>query len=356
MKRSINKYKELTGNHSRVSLPMRFMFGMAFMALTWMMGSLQANAQLQVPAIPSNTQLSNQYEYSAEYIYRVNLGGSWLEDGTIIASVEGQIRGAQSASVLFPPTGIIEFKVRVFSNDASGDTIRFRYYDIFNSRIYDITEFELFTGDNVPDYYSPTILNAYCGDPGIATGLLPEDQSTDLDAVVDFFWQPSVNTLKYSLFLWKEGDVVPATPRVDNIFGTSTRVYNLEYGQNYHWFILSKNQCLQDTSVTQTFTVRELPDLIMTGFSAEDTVLSATRFEVSFTVQNRGPGTASGRSWYDAFYLSSDNVLSGDDHLLGQLEMKPVPRPRQQLQSIHYPLHPYWICRTLFPHWHDGPG
>ena len=97
-----------------------------------LMVALTAFSQFKVPAIPSNTQFSNQYEYSAEYIYRVSLDADYLEDGTIIAYVDGKIRGAQSASVLFPPTGLIEYKVRIFSNTASGDTIRFRYYDVFD--------------------------------------------------------------------------------------------------------------------------------------------------------------------------------------------------------------------------------
>lgn len=300
--------------------------------LTWMCSAFPVLAQLQVPAIPSNTQLSNQYEYDAEYIYRVSYEGSYLEDGTLIAYVNGQLRGAQSASVLFPPTGNMVYSVRVFSNNPSGDTITFRYYDVFHGKVYEIIEKELFGADHVPDYYSPTQLHAACVQPGQPAGLLPDDGAGDQNATLDFFWQPSENALFYSLYLWKDGDPEPATPHVNNIYGTSTRVYNLTYGTTYHWFIRSVNQCLQNTSVTHTFTVRQLPDLIMPEISAPETVLSATPFELNYTVKNQGPGSTFAATWYDAFFISADNSLSGDDQFLGQTERKNQLEPDSSYQ------------------------
>ncbi len=320
-------------NHRIYNIINRFKGVILISALALAIGPFTANAQLQVPAIPSNTQLSNQYEYSSEYIYRINLSGGWLEDGTIIAYVDGELRGAQSASLLFPPTGLFEYKVRVFSNSSSGDSVSFKYYDVFNGKVYEIEEKEYFTADNVPDYYSPTTLNAYCGDPGQATGLLPGDGSTGLEATVDFFWEPSGNTLHYNLFLWKDGESVPGTPYRSNIYGSSARIYNLEYSSTYHWFIQSLNQCKQVNSPTQSLSIRELPDLLMTGVTGPDTVFSATDFEVDFTVLNQGPGSVSGGSWYDAFYLSSDNTLSGEDRLLGQLERSQVLKADSSYES-----------------------
>jgi hypothetical protein len=335
MKRRIHQLNGLSGKHSLIRLPFNFFQSLALFALAWAGSAFPAHAQLQVPAIPSNTKLSNQYEYSSEYIYRVNLDGSFLEDGTLIAYVDGKLRGAQSASVLFPPTGEFEYKVRVFSNNATGDTVTFMYYDVFNGKIFEIVEHELFMADNVPDYNSPTVLNAECGTPGRATGLLPVDQAGGQDATLDFFWQPSDNTLHYGLYLWKEGDPVPASPYANNIYNTSVRVYNLAYGTTYKWFVLSANQCLQDSSVIQTFTVRQLPDLVMTGFTGPDTVLSATSFDVDFTVLNQGPGTATGTYWYNAFFLSADNNLSGDDRYLGQVQRSQALEPDSSfMQSL----------------------
>lgn len=299
----------------------------------------ELSAQLKVPAIPSNEQFSSQFEYSSEYAYRVNLEGAYLEDGTIVAYVDGKIRGAQSASVLFPPTSEYVYKVRVFSNDPSGETVTFRYYDVFNEKIYDIIEEEVFTADNVPDFYAPTVLNAVCGEPGVASGLLPGDHSADLEATTDFFWQPAGNALFYRLYLWKDGETEPVDPFRDNISGTSTRVYNLTYGATYHWYVESVNQCLSDTSVHQLFTVRELPDLVISGVTLPDTVLSSTTYEVSYTVTNQGAGATSGKAWYDAFYLSEDNSFEWSDPYLGQvLRKQPLAADSSYTHSIEVTL------------------
>ncbi|MDF1571239.1 MAG: CARDB domain-containing protein [Bacteroidales bacterium] len=279
-------------------------------------------AQLKVPAIPSNEQFSSQFEYSSEIAYRVNLEGNYLEDGTIVAYVNGHIRGAQSASVLFPPTGAYSYKVRVFSNDPTGETITFRYYDVFDEKIYDIVEQEPFVADQVPDFYNPTVLNAVCGEPGVATGLLPVDQSAGQEASLNLFWQPAGNALYYRLYLWKEGDPEPATPYRNNISGTSTWASNLTYGATYHWYIESVNQCLQDTSVHQEFTVRNLPDLTIRAVEATDTMFSSTAFDISYTISNHGAGGTSAKTWYDAFYLSSDNSFEWSDLYLGQVLRK----------------------------------
>jgi hypothetical protein len=298
--------------------PRRLSATLLLAVLFWFAGPLPAPAQLQVPAIPSNSQLANQYEYSAEYAYRVDLDGSFLESGTIIAYVGDQIRGAQSAAEMFTPTGAYVYKVRLHSNSQSGETVTFRYFDIFDEKVYEITESATFTADAVPDYYSPTVLSAVCGVPGKAGGLLPEDGAVDRNATLDLYWQPADNTLFYSLYLWKEGDPEPATPRNTNISGTSIRVSGLTYGATYHWCIVSANQCLQDTSVTHTFTVRNLPDLVVGGMTATDTILSATDFDVQFTVTNQGAGATPATTWYDAVYLSEDQNYSGSDRLLKQ--------------------------------------
>lgn len=286
-----------------------------------------AIAQLKVPAIPSNEQFSSQFEYSSEYALRVNLDGAYLEDGTIVAYVDGQIRGAQSASVLFPPTGAYAYKVRVFSNEPAGDTVTFRYFDVFDEKIYEIVETEVFEADQVPDFYAPMVLNAVCGAPGVASGLLPVDLASKQEASFSLYWQPAGNALFYRLFLWKEGEPEPAIPYRDNISGTSTWVSNLTYGATYHWYVASVNQCLQDTSIHQSFTVRNLPDLTIDIADAPDTILSSTAFEIFYTVTNQGAGSTSGKTWYDAFYLSSDNSFEWSDLSLGQVLRKESLEP-----------------------------
>ncbi len=290
-----------------------------FIFLLWLMLPVTLFGQFSLPAISSNDQLSKTFEYSAEYVYRVKLGSNYLEDGTLIAYTDGQMRGAQTASVLFPPTNTMVFKVRIFSNAVREENITFRYYDVFNKKIYDITEKATFVADSVTDYYHPGLLNAYCGTVGKPTGLIPGDATANQDASDVLYWQPADNAVFYRLFLWKEGDSFPSGPYRDNIYGTHTGVSNLAYGSTYHWFVTSVNQCTQDTSAVNTFSVRELPDLMITEAHAPDTVVSATPFVVAYTVSNNGAGATAGNDWKDAFYLSSDTVLSSDDLLIDQV-------------------------------------
>ncbi len=283
------------------------------------------NAQVQLPAIPSNTQLSNSFDYDSEYIYQVNLSGSYLEDGAIIAYVDGKIRGAQTASVLFTPTNTMVYKVRLFSNSTSGEVITFKYFDVNGNKVYDITETQTFQADNVPDYNSPQTLNAYCGGVGKVGTLVPEDNTQDLDNSVSLYWEPASNATHYSVFLWKDGDFQPITAYRSNIYGTSSYASSLEYGATYHWYVESLNQCGSDVCVTQSFTVRDLPDLIVTSFTAPDTVISSSPFDVEFTVKNLGLGdTRTGHSWYNAVYASTDNSFSGDDKLIGKVAFSRV--------------------------------
>jgi len=310
----INKNKR-TDRMIRLSkhLLMLTLFGIILMQGT-------VSAQVQLPAIPSNTQMSNSFEYNSEYVYRVDLNGTYLEDGAIIAYVDGKIRGAQTASVLFTPTNTMVYKIRLFSNSASGEVITFKYFDVNNNKVYDITETQTFQADNVPDYNNPQTLSAYCGTVGKAGSLVPADNSVDVDNAFTFYWEPSENATHYSVFLWKEGDSEPAAAYRNNIYGTSTYVSGLEYGTTYHWYVRAFNQCGYENSDQQLFSVRELPDLVVTAVSVADTVLSLDPFDVEITVKNQGDGnTRAGHSWYNAVYVSTDNQFSSDDKLVGKV-------------------------------------
>jgi len=313
----MNKYNKY------IRMGKKTLINLHLMMLVLFAGFLQQEnmtAQVQLPAIPSNTQMSNIFEFNSEYVYRVNLDGTYLEDGAIIAYVDGKIRGAQTASVLFTPTNTVVYKIRLFSNSASGEVITFKYYDINNNKVYDITETQTFQADNVADYNNPQTLNAYCGVVGKPASLVPADGKTDLDNAFTFYWEPSENATNYSVFLWKDGDSEPAAAYRSNIYGTSAYVSGLEYGKSYHWYVRAFNQCGYEDSEQQMFTVRELPDLVVTAVSCADTVMSFDPFNVEITVKNQGNGdTRSGHTWYNAVYISSDNQYSSDDILIGKV-------------------------------------
>ena len=75
---------------------------------------MAVSAQLTLPAIPSNASLAKRFELSTEIIFRVKVGNTFLPSGALIAYINGEIRGAQTASVLYPPTGV---QWRGFAND-----------------------------------------------------------------------------------------------------------------------------------------------------------------------------------------------------------------------------------------------
>ena len=187
----------------------------ALVLLFWL--PIAVNAALTLPAIPSNSSLAKRFELSTEMVFRVKVGETYLTGGALIAYINGEIRGAQTASVKFPATGINVYKVLIFNDKTTGDNISFKYYDIFADKIYDITEIIEFVPNQVPDYANPGILTAFCKPIDIVTGLLPENGKENLNATLDLFWQPSSNTSYYKVYVWEDGTAVPTTPTYSNV-------------------------------------------------------------------------------------------------------------------------------------------
>jgi ACT domain-containing protein len=282
--------------------------------LIWL--PIAVNATLTLPAIPSNGSLAKRFELSTERIFRVKVGETYLPSGALIAYINGEIRGAQTASVNFPATGINVYKILVFNDKASGDSISFKYYDVFSDKIYDIKQKVEFIPNQIPDYANPSILTAYCKPITVVTGLLPENGKENLNATLDVFWQPSANTSYYKLFLWEDGLAVPTTPTYTNLNSTSVRLYNLKYGKVYHWKVGSVNDCSSVESTEQTFKIRQLPDLTVTEIQAPANIESGSNFNISFKIKNIGVGHTAGTQWNDLVYASTDATFSNDDRLL----------------------------------------
>ncbi|MDD4968723.1 MAG: CARDB domain-containing protein [Paludibacter sp.] len=166
--------------------------------------------------------------------------------------------------------------------------------------------------DNLAAFtYSGTV-GVECKPCNKVTGMMPVTGSDNLNsAYLDLYWQPSLNTRYYNLFLWEEGKPIPTNPYQSGIYGTSTRVNNLKSGNGYLWKIVSINECSAIESDVQTFLTKPLPDLIVTDILAPKEIESGSQFTVSFKVKNTGQtGTVSGQ-WMDAVYISTDSTLNG---------------------------------------------
>lgn len=294
-----------------------------------------ANAVLTLPAIPSNAYLASQFEYSTEQIYRVKIGETFLPSGALIAYINGEIRGAQTASVNFPATGQNVYKVLIFNDKPNTDNITFKFYDILSEKIYDITENIVFEANQVPDYANPVILTAFCKPIEKVSGLFPENGKENINQTTDLYWQPSPNTTYYNLYLWEDGTTMPSTPYISKIYNTSVRVYNLKYGVIYRWKVSSENDCSKVESAVQTFKVRQLPDLTVPEVQAPATIESGSNFTISFRIKNTGVGSTTGTQWYDAVYASADAVLSNDDRLLiTKINAKPLEADSSYVQTV----------------------
>jgi hypothetical protein len=274
------------------------------------------SADLILPAIPSNSNLAKRFELSTEMVFRVKAGETYLPSGALIAYIDGEIRGAQTASVKFPATGINVYKILIFNDKSTGDSIHFKYFDIFSEKIYEIRERIEFVPNLVPDYANPLILNAFCQQVEKVTGMIPENGKDNQNSTLDLYWQPSPDASYYNLFLWEYGVQVPVAPYLANLNGTTARLYNLSFGKSYNWKIVSVNGCSAVESGVQTFKIRQLPDLTVTNIQVPQNVESGSSFTVNFKVKNLGLGSTYSAQWIDAIYVSADATFSGDDILL----------------------------------------
>jgi len=144
------------------------------------------------------------------------------------------------------------------------------------------------------------------------TGMIPKTATDNLNSTyLDLYWQPSLNTRYYNLFLWEEGKTIPTNPYQSGIYGTSTRVYNLKSGNGYRWKIVSINECSSIESDVQTFITRPLPDLTVTDIQAPKEIESGSQFTVSFKVKNTGQTATVSGQWMDAVYISTDSTMNG---------------------------------------------
>jgi archaellum component FlaG (FlaF/FlaG flagellin family) len=97
-------------------------------------------------------------------------------------------------------------------------------------------------------------------------------------------------------------------------------VLPLQYGQSYRWKVrASLNGCSASESTVQQFTLRNLPDLIVTEISVPDTAYSEAPLAYRYKIKNNGLGTTGSIRWYDQVNLSEfSQLLLGTDYDAGR--------------------------------------
>jgi len=88
------------------------------------------------------------YSFNGQVTAVVFLGLDEVTIGTLGAFVDGTCRGFVDGS-FFPPTGKTVFTVICYSNQASGETLTFQYYDPSDDSFYDINETIEFVSDMI---------------------------------------------------------------------------------------------------------------------------------------------------------------------------------------------------------------
>ena len=157
--------------------------------------------------------------------------------------------------------------------------------------------------------------------PGPVLNMLPADGSIIPQPSVTFSWQPSVNANLYDLYVWKTGDPPSAQPIVANLSAVQYTSNNLNYATTYNWKLIAKNACsLQTQSNVQSFSVAELPDLIVNNILVPVNPSTGQQIEISWTVFNQGNNGTQNTNWFDVAYLSQDTILNTNvDTYLGGL-------------------------------------
>ncbi|MBL0007202.1 MAG: right-handed parallel beta-helix repeat-containing protein [Saprospiraceae bacterium] len=152
--------------------------------------------------------------------------------------------------------------------------------------------------------------------------MLPVHNAIDVDKTVNLSWSPAPNATKYDVYIWEVGDPEPISPQISDLAQINKNYSSVAYGQTYEWKVVAKNSCNQMVgSVTQVFTVRNLPDLVVDTVIAPPTAFTGQSIEVEWVVRNQGAGSSQGVLWSDAVYLSSDATLNPSlDFYLGSVQ------------------------------------
>ena len=103
------------------------------------------------------------------------------------------------------------------------------------------------------------------------------------------------------MYLWDADAQEPTTPIASKL--TENRYLNnsfCEYGKTYKWKVIARGTCNSVESETQTFKIRQLPDLTVADLQVPSNVESGSDFTVSFKIKNTGLGNTNGAKWYDA--------------------------------------------------------
>ncbi len=175
-----------------------------------------------------------------------------------------------------------------------------------NSLIYQIMATDGFD----TAYQSKAVTVYFFQTPSPVENMTPADSAENLNLPLLFTWSPAMAASHYDLYVWEQGSPEPGNPLVPNITQISQQLNTaLEYGKTYSWRIVSKNPCIQTPGPVQTFSIRNLPDLVVSGVTVPSQAYSGQQIDFSFQILNAGLGSTQTTQWTDVVYLSTDTTI-----------------------------------------------
>ena len=145
--------------------------------------------------------------------------------------------------------------------------------------------------------------------PPVLSG--PAEGSEQASVSLSYSWS-KINNAVYDLYIWEEGGNEPAVPTFGGI--TTTTFNNAtfcKYGKRYNWKVMARGGCNSVSSTTGTFSIRTLPDLIVTGIQHPQELYPGDQVTVVITIKNQGGKTPASSYWRDEIALSRNENLEG---------------------------------------------
>lgn len=207
---------------------------------------------------------------------------------------------------------------------------------------FNIKSFTSLTGDIAPtnDTASKTVQHfSGLGAPG---NLLPLNGATGIDKPIAFSWSPVNNATAYDLYIWKATDPVPSSPVVSGLaqINYSYAASAFAYGLLYNWKVVARNNDCNTASATQSFTLRNLPDLVVSQITAPSTATSESDITVSWQITNGGTGSTLSARWRESVYLTETPATPSSGIFIGSFDNFSALNASQ---SYTYPAYTYRI-------------
>ena len=162
--------------------------------------------------------------------------------------------------------------------------------------------------------------------------MIPADGTNELSLPLGLSWMPSDNASNYDLFIWPSDEPKPQDAFASNITVIRTDFEHSfpEYGTTYNWQVISKYfGCESTPGPVQTFSMRHLPDLVITNVQIPQNAFTGQEIEVTWEVKNEGLGNTANRTWSDHLSMSLDSISPDDFHSLGNVSNQTYLEPGQ---------------------------